>query len=322
MSGFPEEITVDILKRLPIKSVLKFRCVCKKWYDILNDPEFLKKQQNHDLGDDDSTLILRKGCDYYSISNDTFTSIASSSSSDVAISLSAKDVKDLDFPIISPKTPMPFIEETVQVLGSCKGLICFVLVFARIHGLLNPFTGEYRKLPSPGSSIPSGKSLFYNYGLGYDSKTSDYKLVRIAKSDENVPEVKVYTVGSNSWRSIENLDIPYVSCRGTSRFLNGCLHWIANYSFQTPRVIVSFDLGSETFKELALPENLRGGSNVCFSAAGGCLTVLCSDPCPWGRFDVWVMKDYGRRESWTRLFTITENIKSFEYIIRSFRHLR
>ncbi|XP_026378191.1 F-box protein CPR1-like [Papaver somniferum] len=242
MLGLPEEITVGILKRLPIKSVLKFRCVCKKWYNILNDPEFLKKQQNHDLGDDDSTLILRKGRDYYSISNDTFTSISSSSSSDVAISLSAKDVKDLDFPIISPKTPMPFTEETVQILGSC-----------------------------------------------YDSKINDYKLVRIAKSDENVPEVKVYT---------------------------------QIIVFKHLRVIVSFDLGSETFKELALPENLRGGANVCFSAAGGCLAVLCSDPCPWGQFDVWVMKDYRRRESWTRLFTITENIKSFEYIIRSFRHLR
>ncbi|XP_026423690.1 F-box/kelch-repeat protein At3g06240-like, partial [Papaver somniferum] len=259
--GFPEEIIVDILKRLPVKSVLKFRCVCKKWYNILNDLEFLKKQQNHDLGDDESTLILKKGLDYYSISNDTFTSISSSSSSDVAITLSGKDVKVLDFPIISPKTLIrSFIEETVQILGSCKGLICFVLCFARIHGLLNPFTGEYRKLPSPMSSIPSGKSLFYNYELGYDSKINDYKLVRIAKSDENVPEVEVYTVGSNSWRSIENLDFPYVSCRGTSKFLNGSLHWIANHSFQIPRVMVSFDLGGETFKELALPENLGGGS--------------------------------------------------------------
>ncbi|KAJ0469055.1 putative F-box domain-containing protein [Helianthus annuus] len=35
---FPPEIIYTILSRLPIKSLARFRCVCKPWLKYINDP--------------------------------------------------------------------------------------------------------------------------------------------------------------------------------------------------------------------------------------------------------------------------------------------
>ncbi|CAI9784455.1 unnamed protein product [Fraxinus pennsylvanica] len=37
----PEEITIEILSRLPVKSLLRFKCVCKTWFSIIQDPKFI-----------------------------------------------------------------------------------------------------------------------------------------------------------------------------------------------------------------------------------------------------------------------------------------
>ena len=38
----PEEIVLEILVRLPVKSLLRFRCVCKSCYRYIATPNFIK----------------------------------------------------------------------------------------------------------------------------------------------------------------------------------------------------------------------------------------------------------------------------------------
>ncbi|XP_058217046.1 F-box protein At3g08750-like [Rhododendron vialii] len=39
----PFEITTEILSRLPVKSLLRFKSVCKTWYDLIKNPDFISK---------------------------------------------------------------------------------------------------------------------------------------------------------------------------------------------------------------------------------------------------------------------------------------
>ncbi|KAJ9701334.1 hypothetical protein PVL29_006608 [Vitis rotundifolia] len=51
MTYIPEVIMVDILSRLPVKSLLRFRCVCKAWCTLISRPQFVETHL-HDLAVD------------------------------------------------------------------------------------------------------------------------------------------------------------------------------------------------------------------------------------------------------------------------------
>lgn len=36
----PEDVLMEIMIRLPVKSLLRFKCVCKNWYDIIQNRKF------------------------------------------------------------------------------------------------------------------------------------------------------------------------------------------------------------------------------------------------------------------------------------------
>lgn len=42
----PQDIIMDILSRLPVKSLLRFRSVSKEWYKLISDPHFIKLHVN------------------------------------------------------------------------------------------------------------------------------------------------------------------------------------------------------------------------------------------------------------------------------------
>jgi F-box interacting protein len=65
------------------------------------------------------------------------------------------------------------------------------------------------------------------------------------------------------------------------------------------RLIVSFDLGNECFQEVLLPDNFGEADKTTFylSDFRDCLCIISGD-------DVWVMKEYGNKNSWTKLFNI------------------
>ncbi|OVA01217.1 Profilin [Macleaya cordata] len=186
--------------------------------------------------------------------------------------------------------------------------------------LWNPSTKEYKVIPSTPIEHPRGSGILHSirYGFGYDSKIEDYKLVRIADflayGHSYDSEVKIYTLGSNSWRRIQ--DIPYNFTFGSKSgaLVNGTLHWIANRR-EASRLILSLDIRDETFREVPRPEYLNDQFHITIGVLGGWLCILDQYLDTVG-VEVWVMKDYGVRGSWTKLYTITLQtvIQSFQYL--------
>lgn len=86
------------------------------------------------------------------------------------------------------------------------------------------------------------------------------------------------------------------------KFMNGKFHWL-----QRDR-ISSIDLANEKWAVIEKPCNFKGGRNsVMLGVLRSDLSVFCNylmslaSPC---RADIWVMKEYGVKESWTKMFTV------------------
>ncbi|KAI3892449.1 hypothetical protein MKX03_012667 [Papaver bracteatum] len=88
----------------------------------------------------------------------------------------------------------------------------------------------------------------------------------------------------------------------------------------TEEVLLAFDMTEEVIREIPQPENLvtkKFGSMKYVDVLDECLCVLYSNS---AGFQVWVMKDYGKSESWTKMYNITKltilETKSFVYLTR------
>ncbi|KAL6293551.1 hypothetical protein ACE6H2_001693 [Prunus campanulata] len=118
------------------------------------------------------------------------------------------------------------------------------------------------------------------------------------------------TVGSGTWRSTGKCRYRFMYKHGIC--LSGFLHWI-NYS---RTMICAFDLESEDFQELPLPpgwdlESLKK-SGLDFRVLRGCLSVTVRS---MERMSIWVMKEYGVKESWSLEFNIVDIVYT-SYVLK------
>ncbi|KAM5554628.1 F-box/kelch-repeat protein [Rosa sericea] len=299
----------EILARLPVKSLMRFRCVCKPWRALISQSHFVTKHFNYaSKGFTESTSRLL-------ISMSPVESLDCEASKDLSLDCEAlKDLKDdgdahlairkLEFPVMFPNSSYR------EIVGSCNGLIC-VEIDQKDMVLWNPCTGESNLLPKPTGHVTSklcgvGYDLTMEFsGFGYDSTNDDYKVVRgynyrVRGSEETV--VQVFSLKSGSWRTHEGLS--YFPFEGTGCLLNGALHWPGTIfdDFQlTDSRIISFDLPEEKFREM-LPLPSQAGFR-CNFIPGDCLGVyeysILHDEI--FKFRIWMMKEYGVKESWTEV---------------------
>lgn len=156
-------IIVQILTRLPVKSLILFRCVSKQWRRSISDPQFIKKHLNRSKDEHrNQRLVLTN--------ESSLWSIAYNNDDDIDDDRAAAVRLDLSF-VVNNSPRKCF----VSVLCSCNGLLCLNIEENALC-LWNPSTGEYRNILSPGK-FPNASSVAI-YGLGYDSSIDDYKLVR------------------------------------------------------------------------------------------------------------------------------------------------
>ncbi|KAG2717430.1 hypothetical protein I3760_03G174500 [Carya illinoinensis] len=186
--------------------------------------------------------------------------------------------------------------------------------------LWNPSIHRTLGLPEP--NIARGIPYYEvenSHGFGYDPSSNDFKLVRLVylkrHYNEAQPLVEIYTLNSGCWRTIASPPQSYiVKNNRLSTFVNEASHWLAhtppNAAAGTTfrNVILAFDMGKEVFHEIEVPSCFVGDShlNMAVGVRDGllCLVPRNSHPCGKLHFSVWIMKDYGIGESWSKLFDI------------------
>ncbi|KAL5725859.1 hypothetical protein ACHQM5_008951 [Ranunculus cassubicifolius] len=288
MAEFPEEVTVEILARLPVKSVSRFKTVCKPWNNLISNPYFARKQLKHGS----KLKILFRGSDIF---ESKFYSA------------------DYDKPDeqVMLNLPSSYVGWSYN---SCDGL--FVLSDVGEEDLVciwNPSTGERYNLPVPFPEDSSCNKFNVKYGIGFDPTTEVYKVLRIEYCRCHMPDknqIFLYTLNSNSWRRLNTIPYkPRIGVASKMVLVDNNLHFFGTWTNSEVRpnskLILSFDLSNEVFKEILLPNNGEGFMDIIQSSSRLCVAFYMSNP---RRTDVWVMKEYGIQESWTKSFSINEEI--------------
>ncbi|KAI8556174.1 hypothetical protein RHMOL_Rhmol05G0231300 [Rhododendron molle] len=284
----PLETIVEILSRVPVKSLLRFRCVSKSWRSLISDPKFAKAHLSLASASTDYThhrlLLITSGGPNPYLKSCSVSSIMHEQSDTTAV--------DLDYPFDKPRKRV-----WIGFNGSCNGLVC-IMVPGYIMYLWNPATRKSMELPL----IKMRNNVFsHTCGIGYDDSVDDYKVVVILSAHVNTviqKRVEVYTIRTDSWRRIRDCSHS-LKWTDSGIFVSGALHWT---SWDSYWIIVSLDLAKETYGEVLQPNYDRDCClDYVLGVLSGCLCVLSQyADCA----DVWVMKDYGIKESWTKLIVI------------------
>ncbi|KAL3645396.1 hypothetical protein CASFOL_010576 [Castilleja foliolosa] len=111
-----------------------------------------------------------------------------------------------------------------------------------------------------------------------------------------------------------------LSWESSSAILNGTICWLCGGYSDSSKFIVYFDFHTEKFREFPAPVGFRRNymQGTSIGVLGGCLYVTNDS----SHFDIWVMKEFGCRESWTKLFSIDMESIMGMYLENSLRPLQ
>lgn len=288
---FSEESTREILVSFPVKSLLRFKCVCKNWGSLISNPSFTvdhckkKKPLQHLIYDygaaDDApniTLVSDKGIDeqksFHRFAGDRINNLLGS------------------------------IDGVFFIEGETgDDILC---------ALWNPANREVRYLPGAPISFEwfaLGRHLVF----GLEPITKDYKVLYYNECEEYAA---IYSCSMDSWKFFkhntyvfENTSRCEQNMYNTADYLNGCYYWLLNERNNKYRIL-SFDFGNEAFAKMEGPP--RGNEDYTWSGTlmllGDSLGILnfvegCIN-------DVWVMIQPG---VWNKFLTfhLTTRTKSF-----------
>ncbi|KAF5730188.1 F-box and associated interaction domains-containing protein putative isoform 1 [Tripterygium wilfordii] len=294
-TDIPEDEVIDILTRLPVKSLMRFKSVCKPWGDLLRNPDFIRQhhlKQTHLSCSSNFRVLMKHGAQ----PADCFFSLSLSSARDAG-----EEVLTLEERVYDP-----------VVLGPCNGLLC-VYGYREKIVLWNPAIREFKTLPLSPIKRRSGTGSFGSLGFGFDCEANDYKILRFvtdyfADDGAGVPscdQIEIYSQKNDSWREIPSLDVCPGGVPWFSQYHNGVYYWWADGI--NGGLILSFDFADEVFDKVPLP-----GVGVSW---GDCLPQLAIfngllaliryiRGGPETLVHIWVMSERGVKGSWVKQASI------------------
>ncbi|KAJ4972486.1 hypothetical protein NE237_005660 [Protea cynaroides] len=292
-----EYLMVNILSRLPVKALSRFKCVSKQWNTLISDPYFVKTHQVRATQDPNIMKLLW-------VTHGGLIRVCS---------IEEKAKRNVTIDSIRPNYPNGFLRKWkfINMVGRpCNGLICIEYLChedTRLILVCNPATRDT-------VVIPNGKERVDNNleGLGFCSSSNEFKLVRFYIIPEGFG-FELFTIGqretrgthslqpSRSWRHVG--DLPYKICDLEGRFMchvNGKVHWIIfPLSDSSSEYILTLDLELEEYDHEMNLMDLGGEL---------CLALPILDGSVW--LELWVLKDYAN-SIWCKEYQINVNIPGY-----------
>ncbi|GAB2298469.1 hypothetical protein Dimus_032532 [Dionaea muscipula] len=325
-SQLPEDVVMEILARLPVKSLIRFRCVCKSWFSLIGSVYLATKQLA--AGRDDKLDYLLSsfrprfegGLEFSLYSLDTV--LGSYSKRRFKITLRSPWLRWM----------------CVAVAGPLDGILCFKVPVAmgEVFFLWNPAIGEAKPLP------PLTKSVDF-FGLGRDNGTGEYKILAISIhrtssgwSEDIFHETfkaEVYSLGSSSWRTLDvsyffdgcrRINTPYMnalaitpsmvlSADGRLLSMLGTYTLLGNNgSGNVIPSVFSFDSSDEIFIQTPLPPPSKSmdyytkGDRLLRHCPhqGATCTLFFLPPLLRRPMEIWMLIGYGPSGSWTKQISL------------------
>lgn len=287
----PPDVLAQILAWLPVAPLLRFRSVSKTFRALIDSDYVIKLQLNHSVQTNTNLNIIFGGDRTLCYLN---------------LDSSTKVVNKIDNPLYFA------IFETV-ILGSCNGVVCLCTTEPDNEiAFWNPIVRKFKKIRLAPAKCPEGLGRGVCIkGFGYDHVHDDHKVVRLVQycslCNELVhSKIEVFSSKTDAWREVG--DFPYYLCyrRNFNTFTKGALHWLVSRKPEkkVDFLIAAFDLTNDELRLVPQPEFSNEHFHVNLAILGGCLSMVCHYPKK--NVDIWVMKSYGVKDSWTKLISTTD----------------
>ncbi|KAG8656303.1 hypothetical protein MANES_04G117900v8 [Manihot esculenta] len=237
---FDYDLLVEILCRLPVESLLRFRCLSKTCCSCIDSPDFIKLHLNRSIKTRTNRSlviheILPKGSTY-------------------AIDLDSSE---------SNRHPMKLHH---KFHGDVFDLT-----------LWNPATKKHRNLPRFWDHCQSDDKMLR--GFGYNAENDDYKVIVITQLFFMYhPTFWVYSLKANSLTRTDVLiDCSIINDNrhdSVGVFAGGSVHWVVNRrGYFDNKVILAFNLNNESFCELPKPRTRSTDLVMYLGELGGSLAI-------------------------------------------------
>ncbi|KAK4256280.1 hypothetical protein QN277_009165 [Acacia crassicarpa] len=316
MLFLPHEIIRNILKRLPVKSLIRFQCVCKDWKNLIQNPSFIADHLQQSTHQNPSLLL-----EYYGINIPLRWRLNL-----LDCGLQVRGVQN---------SPSNNSLRNASIVGSCSGLVCLEIhqLYQYPHSLSlwNPATTAVRH-------VPRTRTDFSNFdgcvtGFGFSPIVNDYKIVRTYAEFRGVAaKAEMFSLNRGTWKAIDIGNLKGVKLNSETVMANGAIFWSGlklfgekegedNIDFQEDEdyieeaedevdLIVSFDIAKEVFTVIPWPE-LDYNGDIKLTVYENKLAILCDI---WEHdveipdiIDLWVLDEgtcaSGQTWSWTKRYT-------------------
>ncbi|XP_074278742.1 F-box protein CPR1-like [Silene latifolia] len=305
LDQLPENLIIEILSWLPVKSLLQYKSVSKSWYKIIKSRYFMSVHLKHNYVRRTNNCFIAQ----FDISQ------AGGELMPELIWHGEKDESNTIHDYLSLQHDPPY---NYDICGPCYGIYYLWRSCVGEHDshrprrLWNPALHEAKKLPPMimKPNISSNMKYFNEVcGFGFDPVTMDYKVVAIKgyaiTSDRyglmDYPlSIMIYSLRTDSWKYSGDLSKHYYIPRANSchAFVNRSFYWLGSYEKDPFKhdVIIAIDLATEECQEIKLPDICIKGSSMTRVTYSECLMVyngsiaLVALHNQEREFDIWTLK--------------------------------
>lgn len=320
-SLLPGDIVIEILLRLPVKSLSRFKCVSKPFCFLIENPNFISKH-------------------YAKITQETPHHILIMGRHHKTLEVTLRLINPLTIhrDIITPPlhfhVPFGMTSEKTRIVGSANGLICLNLNNHNGVAIViwNPAIKKFKPIPRSPYVSTLGKLTITDLGFGYNPRNNDYMIVRLLNvaTSRRKYEVEVYTLSTNSWRKITSDGRVLLVIRPFWKpmapgmiVVKGVAYWVGVEvrNEEMCSVVVSLEMNSEELKFILPPiehhgivVDLREAITLRLFNLNETLALIYSTNLEkvdiWmnNGFDLWVLDD--KIMSWSKKFKV-EPIQGF-----------
>ncbi|CAL5035817.1 unnamed protein product [Urochloa decumbens] len=282
----PDDVIFDILLRLPARSIIRFKSVCKAWLAMLSSRRFVDAHLEFSKvrpsmlivpGEFSRRTAFQFQVGYYRYNGGDVAEVLHNERI-------AADERTCCGGQVQFSKPL-----------HCDGLI-LVSTYDQIT-VCNPATREFLTLPKASAGV----------GFGRDPCTSRYKVASVfyerGVMDGRtiwILKLEVLTLGSNVWRRIA--DPPDLNVRISSVHVRGFIYWTTvRRENNHPKVLAGFSLADETFSETPYPPCIERGYVHFAELEGGLCSAVVSLTCEAAK--VWTYNGT-EKATWTLRFTV------------------
>ncbi|KAI4301659.1 hypothetical protein L6164_034913 [Bauhinia variegata] len=271
------DIIFSVLSRVPVKTLLCLKCICKEWHRIISSHSFsiahVKEMETVFSG-----FILQEK---FLLCNDDIKTI-----SYIPVETGRARVQ---------QTVFNFLPEDVVVLASCRGLVCCRSCLPSpdpVVYVCNPLNKHWIRL----KLVNCDKNE--NIGLAFDPSKNPidtsvkFDLVRVKQVENDEEDLyatfELYSSETRAWRkSTETCQCNVNLIKNKGVYIGGVLHWLTDGD-----EVLTFDVEKELSWLVSVPvpkTEFRSIPGACIGESEGRLHyVMISED----GVDIWFLEDY------------------------------